>query len=42
MWKERKRLITEERELVTVMSLFFVNITKSLDIKKDSDRDIAK
>ena len=36
MLKEN-RLITEEKELDTVMNTFFVNITESLDLKKDDD-----
>ena len=34
---ENNRLITEEKELATVMITFFVNITESLDLKKDDD-----
>ena len=37
MLKENNRLITEEKELATVMNTFFVNITESLDLKKDDD-----
>ena len=32
--KENNRLITEEKQVATVMSTFFVNITDSLDLKK--------
>ena len=32
MLKESNRLITEEKELVTVMNTFFVIITESLDL----------
>ena len=32
MLKENNRLITEEKELATVMNTFFVNITESLDL----------
>ena len=35
MWKEKNRLITAEKELATVRNKLFVNITESLDIKKD-------
>ena len=37
MLKETNRIITEEKGLVTVMNSFFVNITESLDLKKDDD-----
>ena len=37
MLKENNWLITEEKELATVMNNFFVNITESLDLKKDDD-----
>ena len=40
MLKENNRLITEEKELATVMNTFFVNITKSLDLKKDDDSSL--
>ena len=40
MLKENNRLITEEKELVTVMYTFFVNITESLDLKKDNDSSL--
>ena len=40
MLKERNRLITEKKELATVMNTFFVNITKSLDLKKDDDSSL--
>ena len=35
MLKENNRLITEKKKLVNVMNAFFVNITESLDLKKD-------
>ena len=37
MLKENNRLITQEKELATVMNTFFANITKSLDLKKNDD-----
>ena len=37
MLKENNRLIAAEKELATVMNTFFVNITESLDLKKDDD-----
>ena len=37
MLKENNKLITEEKELAAVMNTFFVNITDSLDLKKDDD-----
>ena len=40
MLKENNRLITEEKELATVMNTFFVNITESLDIKKDDNSSL--
>ena len=40
MLKESNRLITEEKELVTVMNTFFVIITESLDLKKDDDSSL--
>ena len=40
MLKEDNRLIIEEKELATVMSTFFVNITESLDLKKDDDSSL--
>ena len=40
MLKENNRLITEEKELATVMNTFFVNITESLDLKKDDDSSL--
>ena len=40
MLKEKKRFITEEKELATVMNNFFVNITESLDLKKDDDSSL--
>ena len=38
--KENNRLIREEKELVTVMNTFFVNITESLYLKKDDDSSV--
>ena len=40
MLKENNRLITEEKKLATVMNSFFVNITESLDLKKDDDSSL--
>ena len=40
MLKESNRLITEEKELVTVMNTFFVIITESLDLKKHDDSSL--
>ena len=40
MLKENNRLITEEKQLATVMNTFFVNITESLDLKKDDDSSL--
>ena len=40
MLNESKRLITEEKELAVVISTFFVNITESLDLKKDHDSSL--
>ena len=40
MLKENNRLITEEKELATVMNTFFVNITESLDLKKNDDSSL--
>ena len=40
MLKENNRLITEEKELATAMNTFFVNITESLDLKKDDDSSL--
>ena len=40
MLKENNRLIIEEKELATVMNTFFVNITESLDLKKDDDSSL--
>ena len=37
MLKENNRLITDEKEVATVMKTFFVNITESFDLKKDDD-----
>ena len=40
MLKENNRFIIEEKELSTVMNTFFVNITESLDLKKDDDSSL--
>ena len=40
MLKENNRLITEEKELATVMNIFLVNITESLDLKNDDDSSL--
>ena len=40
MLKENNRLITEEKELATVMNTFFVNMTESLDLKKDDNSSL--
>ena len=40
MLKENNQLITEEKELATVMNNFFINITESLDLKKDDDSSL--
>ena len=40
MLKENNQLITEERELGTVMNTFFLNITESLALKKDDDSSL--
>ena len=40
MLKENNRLITEEKELATVMNTFFVNITERLDLKKYDDSSL--
>ena len=40
MLKENNRLITEGKELATVMNTFFVNIAESLDLKKDDDSSL--
>ena len=40
MLKENNQLITVEKELATVMNTFFVNITESLDLKKDDDSSL--
>ena len=37
MLKESNRLITEEKELATVMNHFFVTVRESLDLRKDDD-----
>ena len=38
--KESNRLIKGEKELATVMNTFFVNITESLNLKKDDDSSL--
>ena len=40
MLKENNLHITEEKELATIMHTFFVNITESLDLKKDDDSSL--
>ena len=40
MLKENNRVITEQKELATVMNIFFVNITESLDLKKHDDSSL--
>ena len=40
MLKENNNFITVEKELATVMNTFFVNITESLDLKKDDDSSL--
>ena len=40
MLKENNRLIVEEKELATVMNTFFVNMTESLDLKKNADSSL--
>ena len=40
MLKEINRLISEEKQLTTIKNTFFVNITESLDLKKDSDSSL--
>ena len=40
MLKENNRLITDEKELATVMNTLIVNITESLDLKKDDDSSL--
>ena len=40
MPKENNRLITEEKELATVLNNFFLNIIESLDLKKDDDSSL--
>ena len=37
MLKEKNRLITEEKELATVINTFFVSINADQDIQKDND-----
>ena len=34
--KEKGNLVSNEKELATIMSNFFINITKDLELKKDS------
>ena len=38
--KENNRLLTEEKELATVMNTFFINITERLDLKNDDDSSL--
>ena len=40
MLKENNRLITDGKELATVMNTLFVNITESLHLKKDDDSSL--
>ena len=40
MLKENSRPIAGEKESATVMNTFFVNITESLDLKKDDDSSL--
>ena len=40
MLKEINRLISDEKLLATIKNTFFVNITESLDLKKDSDSSL--
>ena len=40
MFKEKNQLITEEKDLATVMNTFFVNITEVLDKNKDNDSSL--
>ena len=40
MLKGNNRFITVEKELATAMNTFFVNITESLDLKKDDDSSL--
>ena len=40
MLKENNRLIAEENKLASVMNIFFVNITESLDLKKYDDSSL--
>ena len=34
--KEKGNLVSDEKELAAIMNNFFVNITKDLELKKDS------
>ena len=34
--KEKGNLVSDEKELATIMNNFFINITKDLELKKDS------
>ena len=34
--KEKGNLVSDEKELAAIMSNFFINITKDLELKKDS------
>ena len=38
--KENNRLLTEEKELATVLNTFFINITERLDLKNDDDSSL--
>ena len=38
--KEKNRLITEEKELITALNAFFVDMTEALHIKNDNDRSL--
>ena len=40
MLEENNRLTTEEIELANVMNTFFVNITESLDLKKEDESSL--
>ena len=34
--KEKDNLVSDEKELATIMNNFFINITKDLELKKDN------
>ena len=36
LFKEKRNLVSDEKELATIMNNFFINITKDLEMKKDS------